>query len=326
LGADPAGVVLGPNVAVLLQRLADAIGEILDEGDELVLSRLDHPTNVAPWQRAADYSGARVRWAEIDIETCDLPSWQYETLVTKRTRLVAVTAASESVGARPDVAAITRIAHDVGALCVVDAQSAAPFVPLSLADLGADVVAVSAQSWGGPPVAALAFANPELLESLPSLSDEPDATGAARLEVGAHVYPLLAGVNASVDYLASLDDFARGTRRERLTTSLTAVAGHHRGLMANLVAELQAIRSVTVIGHPSSRVPILGVTVRDRTAIDVATHLATQGISASADPAKAGLFKRLGLAEVGGVVRLGLAHYTNTTELFRVADALAALK
>ena len=160
VGVDPAGVVLGPSLPELLARLADALGARWMLGDDIVLSRLDNQANVAPWIRAAQRCGATVRWAEVDIETCELPSWQYDELMSRRTRLVAVTAASNAVGTRPEVAKIAERARSAGAVVVVDASGAAPFVPLDTTAMGADVVAVSAAAWGGPPVSAVAFRDP----------------------------------------------------------------------------------------------------------------------------------------------------------------------
>ena len=144
VGVDPAGVVLGPSSAVLLQRLADALGDGWMLGDEVVVSRLDHPANVAPWQRAAQRSGSSVRWAEVDIETCELPAWQYDDLISPRTKVVAITAASGAVGTRPDLRRIADQAKQAGSMVVVDASAAAPFIPLDITSMNADVVAVSA--------------------------------------------------------------------------------------------------------------------------------------------------------------------------------------
>jgi len=177
VGGDPAGVVLGSSAAALLQRLADALGASWLIGDEVVVSRLDNPANTTPWQQAAQRCGGIARWAEIDIETCELPAWQYDDLVTKRTKAVAVTAASGAIGTRPDLNRIAETASANGALMIVDASSAAPFLPVDVRTLGADVIVLSANAWGGPPVGALVFRDPALLDRLPSCSLEPGANG-----------------------------------------------------------------------------------------------------------------------------------------------------
>ncbi|HEU0088158.1 MAG TPA: cysteine desulfurase-like protein [Pseudonocardiaceae bacterium] len=326
VGVDPAGVVLGPSIAVLLAKLADALGAGWLLGDEIVLSRLDHQVNVAPWMRAAQRCGATVRWAEVDIETCELPSWQYDELVTRRTKLVAVTAASTAVGTRPEVTKIADRARSVGAVVVVDASGAAPFMPLDATALGADVLAVSGLAWGGPPVAALAFRDPRMLERLPSCSLDPDARGPERLELGPHPHAMLAGLVASVDYLAELDDTAVGPRRERLLTSLGSVKAYQAGLLAHLTGELRALRHVTVIGDAMRRVPVMAFTVAGRKCWDVVEALAESGVCAFADAGHHDVFATLGVGEVGGVIQVGLAHYTTVAELNTLVHATARLR
>ncbi|EID54123.1 cysteine desulfurase-like protein [Saccharomonospora xinjiangensis] len=324
-GAEPDAVVLGPNATVLLDRLVDALSETWTLGDEVVLSRLDEQANIAPWSRAMKRVGGKVRWGEIDIETCELPAWQYDDLVGSRTRAVSITYASGSVGTRPDVATVVEIAKKAGALVVVDATYAAPFVPLDIADLGADVMVVSAQAWGGPSVGALVFRDRKLLDRIPSVALDPFAAGPERLELGPHAYPLLAGVVASVDYLAGLDDAASGSRRERLLTSLGSAKSYHTGLLAQLSTELCALPRVTVIGDATRRIPVVAFTVAGRKAADVVRQLAAQNICAFADEGTAGVFAALGVGEVGGAVRIGLAHYSNVFEVNQLVRVLEEL-
>jgi cysteine desulfurase family protein (TIGR01976 family) len=325
VGCDPAGVVLGPNPAVLLQRLAEAVGAGWVIGDEVTVSRLDHQQNIAPWLRVAQRAGATVRWAEVDIETCELPAWQYESLITHRTKVVAVTAASGVVGTRPDLNKITALARETGSLVVVDASSAAPFVPLDIKALGADVIAVNATAWGGPAVGALAFADPTLLDRLPACALGPNQTGPGRMELGQHAYPLLAGLVASVDYLASLDDAATGSRRDRLQTSIGSAKSYQAGMLGKLISELRGLLHVTVIGDAMRRIPALAFTVTDVKASTAIVHLADRGICAFADDVPSGVFAALGVSEVGGAVRVGLAHYTTSAEIDALVEAVAAL-
>jgi cysteine desulfurase len=325
VGADPAGVVLGPSVPVLLQRLADALGQSWLVGDEVVVSRLDHPANIAPWHQAAGRRGAITRWAEVDIETCELPAWQYDSLVNNRTKVVAITAASESVGTQPDLRRVAEAANKVGALMVVDASAAAPFIPLDMNTLPADIVAVSANGWGGPPVAGLVFRDANLVRRLPSSSLDPDAKGPERLELGPHQYPLLAGLIASIDYLAELDDAAVGPRRERLLHSMTSMQAHQTALLDRLIDRLHIVGGVHVIGDAVRRVPTLAFAVDRRPAVDVVAHLGQHGVCAFADSGHNGLFAALGVGEIGGVVRVGLAHYTNVADVDQLVTALSAL-
>ncbi|NMI01289.1 aminotransferase class V-fold PLP-dependent enzyme [Pseudonocardia acidicola] len=325
VGADPRGVVIGPGVAVLLRRLADALGETWILGDEIVLSRLDDVSNVTPWLRNAQRKGVGVRWAEIDIETCELPDWQFDDLLERTTRVVALTAASPHVGTRPDIPKIAERTRENGALLVVDISAAAPFGPQDIDALGADVVALDAAAWGGPRLGALVFRAPALLDRLASCSLEPAARGPRRLEVGPHSCPQLAGLIASIDHLAGLDDTAAGTRRERLIASMAEVKSYQAGLLATLLVELRTRTGALVIGDPMRRVPMLSFTHASVKAPDVVEHLADRGICAFADPGDHGVLAHLGSAEVGGVVRVGLAHYTNAAEVEALVSAVAEL-
>lgn len=326
VGGVPEGVVLGPSSAVLLNRLADVLSESWSSGDEVIVSRLDDVANQAPWGRAARRAGATLRWGEIDIETCELPAWQYENLVSSRSKVVAVTAGSGAVGTRPDVATIAEIAKKVGALVVVDASYATPYVPMDLNSSGADVLVVSALAWGGPRVGALVFKDPAMLDRLPSVALEPGARGPARLELGPHAYSMLAGLISSVDFLAGLDDEADGSRRDRLTTSIGSAKNYTGDLLGRLTSELRVMRHVMVIGDAMRRVPSVAFTVAETKATEVSEHLATHGVCALTDDGSGGLFEALGVGEVGGAVRIGLAYYSNEFEVNRLVRALAELR
>jgi cysteine desulfurase family protein (TIGR01976 family) len=325
VGVDPRGVVLGPGREVLISRLADALAQNWQLGDHIVLSRLDDVANVAPWQRVAAQRGLGVRWAEIEIETCELPEWQYEQLLAGSARLVAVTAGSEHVGVRPDVPRIAERAHRAGALVVVDAYAAAACGPVSAAELGADVLVLSPAAWGGPQTGALAFADPDLVDRLPACSLDPLAAGAERLEVGPHCYPLLAGLVASVDFLSTLDDAATGDRPARLATSLQAVGEYQSELMSKLIYELRFVPRIHIVGEPTGGIPALSFTHEGRKAADVAAYLADRGVCAVVDMGDHGVLEHLGCGEVGGVVRVGLAHYTTPGEVDQLAQALTEL-
>ena len=158
-------MILGPNMTTLTYRLAGTLAKDWGHGDEVIVSRLDHDANVRPWVQAASQAGATVRWAEVETETGELPAAQYDHLLSRRTRLVAVTAASNVLGTRPDVAAITAKAHHAGAVTYVDGVHAAPHGPVDMAALGADFFATSAYKWSGPHVGAV-VADPGLLDGL----------------------------------------------------------------------------------------------------------------------------------------------------------------
>lgn len=324
VGADPRGVVLGPGgPAELLRRLADAVGDTWAAGDEIVVSHLDDAANVAPWLWAAGRREVGVRWAEIDIETCELPAWQFDDLLTDATRVVAVTAASGQVGSRVDVAAVAERTRGTRALLVVDACAAAAYGPVRMDALGADVIALDAAAWGGPHVGALAFRTPALLDRLTACSLDPGARGPRRLEIGPQSFPQLAGLVASVDHLAQLDDTATGTRPERLLASLDELQLHQERLVDDLLLDLTAA-GATVLGSPRLRIPAVAFT-HALPAVDVADHLARHGICVLPDTGERGVLAHLGTAEIGGVVRVGLGHYTTRSETWALTQALRTL-
>ena len=324
LGADPAGVVLGADRAALLTSLADASSTRSGLGNEVVVSRLGDEANIAPWLRAANRYGAKVKWAEVDIETGEVPNWQWEQLLTADTRLVAIPSASSTLGTLTDVAAVAKFAHDVGGLVVVDHTAAAPFRLLDIDQTGADIVAVNAAAWGGPPVGALVFRNPAVIDTFGSVSTDPDARGPARLELGAHQFALLAGMVASIEYLAALDDDAQGSRGERLRQSMDSAQAHTDALGDYLITALHSLPPVTVIGEPAERIPVVSFVVDGVPAEQVVARLADNGVLAVAN-ASSRVLETIGVNEIGGAVTVGLAHYTTSGEVDHLLRTLASL-
>jgi cysteine desulfurase family protein (TIGR01976 family) len=326
VGGVPGGVVLGPSMTALTYTSARALAKTWRPGDEVVVSRLDHDANIRPWVHAADASGAVVRWAEVDIETGELPDWQYDELLGDRTRLVALCAASSAIGTVPDVAAVAERAHAVGALVYVDAVQAAPHLFLDQGSLGADFLALSAAKWCGPHVGAV-VSYPALLEDLqpekllPSSDRVPD-----RFEQGTPAYEMLAGVSASVDHLAGLCADAGGSRRERLRASMAEVARYENALFARLDAALRGMEHLQVLAAPERSTPTLCFTVQRMRARQVAAELSRRGVCArDGDFYARELFDALGVNEAGGAVRLGLMHYNTAEEIEVVVEAVAAL-
>ena len=322
--ADPAGVVLGADRAILLSSLAEASTSRAGLGYEVIVSRLDDEANIAPWLRAAHRYGAKVKWAEIDIETGELPTWQWESLIGKSTRLVAVASGSATLGTVTDLRAMTKLVHDVGGLVVVDHSAAAPFRLLDVKETDADVVAVNALAWGGPPIGALVFRDPGLINSFGAVSSDPSAAGPARLEVGAHQFGLLAGVVASIEYLAALDESARGSRRERLSVSMQSVTSYLNRVFDYLMVALRSLPLVMVIGRPEARIPVVSFALHEVPAERVVQRLADNGILAICNESSRA-FEVLGVNDVGGAVTVGLAHYSTTAEVDQLVRALASL-
>jgi cysteine desulfurase family protein (TIGR01976 family) len=325
-GGEPDGVVLGPSMTALTYRFAAALAAGWRAGDEIVVSRLDHDANVRPWVQAAERAGAAVRWAEVDPSTGELPAAQFDTLISDRTRLVAVTAASNIIGTRPDVPAITALAHAAGALSYVDGVHATPHVPTDVRALGADFYATSAYKWSGPHVAAV-IAEPSLLRQLrpdklvPSSDDVPD-----RFELGTLPFASLAGVTAAVDHLAALAAAGAGSRRERVLASMTAVQQYEQDLFAVLLAGLKSTPRVHLYGHAASRTATAYFTVDGLTPGQVAEHLAGRKVNVWHGHNYAWeLTGALGIRDSGSAVRAGLVHYNDASDVERLLAGVAEL-
>lgn len=324
VNADPGGVVLGADRAVLLSLLAEASSSRAGLGYEVIVSRLDDEANIAPWLRAAHRYGAKVKWAEVDIETGELPTWQWESLISKSTRLVAVNSASGTLGGVTDLRAMTKLVHDVGALVVVDHSAAAPYRLLDIRETDADVVTVNAHAWGGPPIGAMVFRDPSVMNSFGSVSTNPYATGPARLEIGVHQFGLLAGVVASIEYLAALDESARGSRRERLAVSMQSADAYLNRVFDYLMVSLRSLPLVMLIGRPEAQIPVVSFAVHKVPADRVVQRLADNGILAIASTGSR-VLDVLGVNDVGGAVTVGLAHYSTMAEVDQLVRALASL-
>jgi cysteine desulfurase family protein (TIGR01976 family) len=327
VGATPSGVVLGANMTSLTYAVARALGKHWRRGDEIVVSRLDHDANIRPWLQIAEEIGMVVRWAEVDIETGELPDWQYDELLTDRTRLVAVTAASNAIGTCPDVASIAVRAHRAGALVYVDAAHAAAHMLLDITDLDADFLALSAYKWCGPHVGAV-VAHPGLLAELrpDKLAPAPDRVP-DRFEQGTPPFELYAGVAASVDHLAALCPDAPGTRRERLAVSMAAVSRYEDDLFDRLDGGLRTMGHVQLLGSPQYRTPTLSFTVSRMRPRQVTSELARRGVCAwDGDFYSRELFDAIGVNEAGGAVRLGLLHYNTAEEVDALLDAVSDLR
>jgi cysteine desulfurase family protein (TIGR01976 family) len=325
-GGVAEGVILGPNMTTLTYRLAGTLARAWGSGDEVVVSRLDHDANIRPWVQAAARAGAAVRWAEVELPAGELPVEQYDSLLSERTVLVAVTAASNVLGTRPSVAEITARARAVGALSYVDGVHATPHGPTDMAALGADFYATSAYKWSGPHVGAV-VADPGLLESLhPDKLEPAPGTVPDRFERGTPPFADFAGVTAAVEHLASLDPSAAGTRRERVLASMAAAQDHEQALFKVMLDGLGAMGKVTLYGNAHHRTATAFFTVAGRTPADVAAHCAGRKVNVwDGDNYAWEVTGMLGIRDVGSAVRAGLVHYNDRSDVDRLLAAVAEI-
>jgi cysteine desulfurase family protein (TIGR01976 family) len=327
LGADPAGIVFGRSMTALTYEVSRALAKDWRPGDEVVVTRMDHDANIRPWVQAAAAAGATVRWVGFDPATTELRTDDVAAQLSGRTRLVAVTGASNLLGTRPDVPAIAAAAHRAGALCYVDGVHLTPHAAVDTATLGADFYACSPYKFCGPHLGVLAAA-PELLDRLHPDKLLPSAdTVPERFEFGTLPYESLAGVTAAVDFLAGLaGGDAAGDRRERLRRSFAELERHEAALLDRLESGLAAIGGITVHSRAAGRTPLVLFSVDGVPAPTVADHLAAAGVNAPA-----GTFYAVECARVlglgpDGAVRAGTAPYTDTSDVDRLLAALSTLR
>ena len=330
-GADPGEIVFGPNATTLLLHLSRSFGRTLGPGDEIVVTKLDHDANIRPWVLAAEDAGATVRWVDVrgDDVTLDLDS--FDAALSGRTRLVSFTLASNAVGTIPPAAELIRRAHDVGALVALDGVHYAQHRLLDRAGLDADIVACSPYKFFGPHLGVLAVRR-ELLETWTPYKLRPAPDEAPeRWETGTENHEGLAGLEAAVDYLASLGGDEGPSRRDRLIAAYDAIGDHERVLASRFLEGLASLPHVRLYGiadpeRGDERTPTFALRVGDQDPLKTATELGRRGIYVWDGHYYAiTIMERLGLLDTGGAVRIGFCHYHTVDEVDRVLQALADL-
>jgi cysteine desulfurase family protein (TIGR01976 family) len=326
LGADAAGIIFGRSMTQLTMDMARTLAKSWGPGDEVVVTRLDHDANVRTWIIAAEAAGATVRWVDFDPATGELSVEHVAAVVNEKTRLVAMTAASNLIGTTPDLRAIADLVHGVGALFYVDGVHYTAHAPVDVEAFGADFYACSPYKFLGPHCGVL-YGRPQVLEGLrpdkllPSVDSVPE-----RFELGTLPYELMAGVTAAVEFLAGVGgDHPGASRRQRLVASFEAIDAHELDLRRRIEEILNGLPGTTLYSRAARRTPTLLVTFDGHDPQDVRKHLALRGVNAPAgsfyayEPSRA-----LGIEADGGV-RIGLAPYNNLADVTKLGDALVEL-
>ena len=322
LGSSPEGIFFGRSMTQITFDIARTLAQNWGPGDEIVASRLDHDANVRPWVRFAEQSGATLRWIEFDPATGHLDISDVESVINERTKLVAITAASNLIGTRPDVPAISKAVHAVGGLLYVDGVHNTPHAVVDFAAMGADFYGCSPYKFFGPHIGVMT-ASPALLETLhpdkllPSTEKVPE-----RFELGTLPYELLAGITAAVDFIADMVP-GTGSRRERIVASQTAADEHEHALNHRLREGLQAMTNVTLYSNARQKTPTELFSLAGINSERVYEFLAERKINAPADSFYAiECSRHLGLGD-DGAIRAGLAPYNNVDEIERLLESLA---
>ncbi|CAN5680784.1 cysteine desulfurase-like protein [soil metagenome] len=322
LNADPAEVIFGRSMTALTFDLSRTLAKQWAPCDEIVVTRLDHDANVRPWVTAAAAAGVTVRWADFDPATAELTVDSIEAQLSARTRLVAVTAASNLIGTMPDIRAIAARTHAAGALLYVDGVHYTAHSTVDFRALGADFFACSPYKFLGPHCGVVAGRHEILADLQPDkLLPSPDRVP-ERFEHGTLPYELMAGTTAAVDFLADLTS-AGGDRRQRLVAGMSALEHHEDTLRQQIEAGLGELAGVAIHSRAARRTPTLLLTFVHHEAATISAALAAQNINAPAGSFYAYEAARiLGLGEPGGL-RIGLAPYNNAEDVGQLLEALA---
>jgi cysteine desulfurase family protein (TIGR01976 family) len=326
LGAEPHEIVFGNNMTSLTFHLARSLARQIRPGDEIVVTRLDHDANVAPWVALARDTGASLQVVEIDLEDCTLDLDHLHSLLSTRTKLVAVGYASNLVGTINDVKTIAGWAHEVGALCFVDAVQYAPHGLIDVKAIDCDFLACSAYKFFGPHVGIL-YGKAEHLARLNAYKVRPAAdTGPDKWETGTKNHEGLAGLIAAVDYLAELGSvYGRAlfsaSRREKIQAAWVEIESYEQMLIERLITGIEVINGARIYGITKradwkSRVATVSLRKEGTTPQQLAAALAAENIFAwDGNSYAIGLSEALGVEESGGLLRLGLVHYNTLDEI-----------
>ena len=333
--ASPDEIKFGYNMSTLTLHIGRSIGATLGPGDEIVVTTLDHEANVSTWEAMARDRGVAVHKVDVRLDDLTLDLEDLESKLSNRTKLVAVGYASNAVGTINPVAEIVARAHEVGARTYIDAVAYAPHGPIDVRALDTDFLVCSAYKWFGPHLGAL-YGKADVLDSLPAFKVRPAHD---RFETGTPAFESIAGTLAATDYLrdvgrsygdvAGAPGAADGSERRReLVAGMTAIVAYERDLVGRLIDGLRAIPAVTIHGiadraRATERVPTVSVSIDGVEPRVAAAALGRDGIYVwDGDFYATGLIERLGKAEVGGVLRLGLVHYNTVAEVDRTLEAV----
>lgn len=311
-----AEIVLGPNMTTLNFGLTRALGQRLSSGDEIVLTRMDHDANVAPWLRIAEDRGLAVKWVDIHESDCTLDMDSLEAALTERTRVVATVHASNAVGTINPVKRIADMAHAAGALHVVDAVQSAPHVPIDVQAIGCDFLLCSAYKFFGPHIGVM-WGRYDLLAELPAYKVRPSKDiPPYRWETGTPAFELWAATGAAVDYIESMG-------------GISAFVPYERELVAHLIEVLERMPGAQIAGitdrtRLAERVPTVVFSHEHYNPMEVAQYLAERGIYVwDGNYYAVEIMQRLNKPD--GMVRVGLAHYNTHAEIDQLEAALRDL-
>jgi len=337
----PDEVVFGQNMTTLTFSLSRALAQTWRTGDEIILTRLDHDANISPWLLVARERGVKVRWVDFDPAQCRLDVEDIVPLLNDRTRLLAITNASNAVGTIVDISKACRLAHSVGAVVYVDAVHYAPHRTIDVQDTACDILVSSAYKFYGPHL-GVAFVRRDLMEELRAFKVRPAPDhGPGKWETGTQNFEAIAAATAGIDYLASLSrsfggqiegEAAPMNRRSQLVHSYSLIRSHERALAERFLEGIEQIPGLRVYG------------ITDHNLLDERTPTFAISMAGSAPELLAGrlakdhmfvwhghyyavaVMERLELLQAGGLVRIGFSMYNTAQEIDLLLEALHRLE
>lgn len=341
--ARPEEIVFGNNMTTLTLHFSRSLARVLGPGDAILVTRLDHDANIAPWLLVAEDRGCRVLWVDFDVEDGTLKLDEFERALEQKPKLVAFGYASNALGTVNPVRKLTEMAHAVGALVYVDAVQYAPHGPIDVQALGVDFLVCSAYKFFGPHVGVL-YGRATLLEELKAYKVRPAPnTLPGKWETGTQNHEGIAGVLGAIEYFEwlgktfgseqeeGLRERGYQGRRLELKKAMTAIRAYEFELSRALLEALSAIPGLRLYGlsdpgRLEERVPTFSFRLGDHPPRAVAEALAQEGIYVwDGNYYALAVTERLGLEESGGMVRVGAVHYNTVEEVEQLAEALKRL-
>ena len=321
-------IVFGQNMTTLTFHVSRSIGRLFSPGDEIIVTRMDHDANIAPWLMLAEDLDLTIRWLDIDTETFELDLKKFESLLSSKTKLLAVGYASNLIGTINDVKRLTTLAKSAGALVYVDAVQYAPHGLIDVQDIGCDFLVCSPYKFYGPHLGVL-WGRAELLNALTAYKVRAASDVLPeKFETGTLSHESLAGLLGTMDYLAWYGNDGSTSRRQALQAAYDVMRDYENDLAWRLIEGLGAIPSVKIQGiadhnRLARRVPTVSITSETRTPREMAEHLAAHNIFVWDGHSYAlELVRTLGLMDKGGVLRIGIAHYNTVAEIDRTVKVL----
>jgi len=339
--ARPEEIIFGPNMTTLTLHISRSIARTLNPGDEIIVTRLDHDANIAPWLLIAEDRGCVVRWLDFHPEDCTLHMADLEALVTPRTKLVAIGYASNAVGTINDVKRAVQIAHSVGALCYIDAVQYAPHGPIDVQALDCDFLACSAYKFFGPHLGIL-YGKYQLLEQLTAYKVRPSGKlPPDKFETGTQSFEAIAGTLGAVEYLQWIGETfgaelapvfgSFSGRRKVLKQAMEVIRRDETALSKALIEGLSSVKDINIRGicEPNrleARVPTVSFTWDGWTPQAIAEALDRARIYVwNGNFYALAVTERLNLEVRGGMLRVGATHYNTVAEIQRLVEVLKSL-